>query len=138
MDGAKRMEAPIINRRLQSEKQQKKSRQAGGAQEHIDSIRDAIVITDGKEKRARFNRTFRVFWMGNEVVGGLPTKFVYEKDVPRLEEIVKEAMRDPLGRGSLKDFDCTLITEDKKDPHKGSVRCSGFCRCSADVYFRRG
>ncbi len=63
---------------------------------------------------------------------------VCEKDVPRLEEIVKEAMRDPLGRGSLNDFDCTLITKDKKDLHEILFCCAGFCRCSAGVYFRGG
>ena len=63
---------------------------------------------------------------------------VCEKDVPRLEEIVKEAMRDPLGRGSLNDFDCTLITKDKKDLHESLFCCAGFCRCSAGVYFRGG
>jgi hypothetical protein len=138
MDGAKRMEAPVMKRRLQSDRQQKKSGRRG-AQEYVDSIRDAVIITGGKEKRARLNRVFtEFFWMGTEVVGELLTKFVCEKDALRLKEIVKEAMRDPLRRRSLKDFDRTLITEDKKVLHKGSVRCSGFCECSADVYFRRG
>lgn len=128
-----------MNTRLQDDRQQKNGKLAWGAQEYIESMMDAIVVTDGKGKCARFNRAFSEFlgW-GNEVVGELPTKFVCEKDLPRLEEIVKEAMRDPLGRGRLKDFDCTLITKDEKDLQKGSVRCSGFCGCSADVYFWRG
>jgi hypothetical protein len=50
----------------------------------------------------------------------------------------KEAMKDPVGRGSLKDFDCALITKDKKDLHESLVCCVGFCECSADVYFRNG
>jgi PAS domain-containing protein len=111
----------------------------GGAQEYIESMMDAVVITDGKEKRARSNRAFTEFFgWGNEVIGELPTKSVCEKDVPRLKEIVKEATRDPLGRGSLKNFESTMIIKDKKDLHKSLVRCAGFCKCSADVHFRSG
>jgi PAS domain S-box-containing protein len=140
MDVAKRKTAPIMNTRLQGDRQQKNGRLAWGtAQEYIESMMDAVVITDCELKIVQFNRAFTEFFgYGSEVIGELPTKFVCEKDVPRLEEIVKEAMKDPVGRGSLKDFECTLITKDEKDLHESLVRCAGFCECSADAYFRSG
>ena len=139
MDGAKRKTAPIINTRLQGDRLQKNGRLAWGAQEYIESMMDAVVITDCEWKIVQFNRAFTEFFgYGSEVIGEFPTKFVCEKDVPRLEEIVKEAIKDPVGRGSLKDFECTMITKDKKDLHESLVRCAGFCECSADVYFRSG
>ena len=139
MDVAKRKTAPVMNTRLPGDRPQKNGRLAWGAQEYIESMMDAVVITDGKGKIVQFNRAFSEFFgYGSEVIGEFPTKFVCEKDVPRLEEIVKEAMTNPVGRGSLKDFDCTLITKDKKDLHESLVCCVGFCECSAGMYFRYG
>jgi PAS domain-containing protein len=134
MDVAKRKTAPIMNTRLPGDRLA-----WGRAQEYIKSMMDAVVIADGKWKIVQFNRAFTEFsgW-GLEVIGEFPTKFVCDKDVPRLEEIIKEAMKDPLGRGSLKDFECTMITRDKKDLHESLVCCVGFCECSADMYFRSG
>jgi PAS domain-containing protein len=134
MDVAKRKTAPIMNTRLPGDRLA-----WGRAQEYIENMMDAVVITDGKWKIVQFNRAFTEFLgYGSEVIGELPTKFVCDKDVPRLKEIIKEAIKDPLGRGSLKDFDCTLITKDKKDLHESLVCSAGFCECSADVYFRSG
>jgi PAS domain-containing protein len=140
MDVAKRKTAPIMNTRLQGDRLQKNGRLAWGrAQEYIESMMDAVVITDREWKIVQFNRAFTEFsGYGSEVIGELPMKFVCEKDVPRMEEIVKEDIKDSLGRGSLKDFECTMITKDKKDLHESLVRYAGFCECSADVYFRSG
>jgi hypothetical protein len=47
MDEAKRVEAPIMNRRLQSDRQQKKSRQARGARATLETtIQDTCACRE--------------------------------------------------------------------------------------------
>lgn len=68
MDGAKRKEAPIMNRRLQSDRQQKKSRQVGGTQEYIESMMDALTKSENKYRTLLENLPQKIFFKDRNLV----------------------------------------------------------------------
>lgn len=68
MDGTKRKEAPIINRRLQSDRQEKKGRPAGRAQEHIESLMDTLTKSESKYRTLLENLPQKIFLKDGDLV----------------------------------------------------------------------
>ena len=84
----------------------------GMARQTIEGLVDAVVITDLETRIIHFNKASEEFFgWGQEMVGELPTKSVAEIDRPKVEEAIKEFFE----KGFLKNFECTVITKDKRE-----------------------
>ncbi|MFQ6109645.1 MAG: PAS domain S-box protein, partial [Candidatus Aminicenantales bacterium] len=77
----------------------------------IQGMIDPVMITDLKGKIVRFNKAFTdLLGWGKEAIGEPQARFVVGRDAGRMEGAFKKCIR----KGSLKNFECTAVTKDKK------------------------
>lgn len=82
------------------------------ATETIESMMDAVVITDLEGKIIQFNKGFtESFGWGREMIGEYLAKCAAEGDVPK----VKEGIKTCILMCRLRDFEYTLLTRDKRE-----------------------
>ncbi len=78
----------------------------------IESMMDAVVVTDLEGRITQFNKALtEYFGWGKEVMGELLTIFVAERDIPKVMDGIKECIE----KGFLRNLECTGLTKDKKE-----------------------
>jgi len=85
---------------------------AKSAQDMINSMMDAVIMTDLDGKITHFNKaTTSMFGYGEEVLGQSPKTLVVESDAPTVYAVIKEAME----RGVVSNREHTGITKGGKE-----------------------
>ncbi len=82
------------------------------AQDMINSMMDAVILTDLDGKITQFNEaTTSMFGYGEELIGQLPTALVVERDAPTVHAVIQETME----KGFASNREHTGITKQRKE-----------------------